>query len=642
MLDISDFLRNFPFDSLRANQKEVIEEVCDSLNSGYKYILLEAPTGFGKSAVGVTIAQTLGSSYICTATKDLQTQYSQDFGFLKSAKGKNNFPCLVKEDFIRSNNHKCGVCIGTKNECVHISCDYGPCMHDESMEGSGCKYRTFVNDYFVLNSGTRKELISLMKDKKENYEKQYLDWLHLKNLNGNIITWKPCEYYDQLNKALVANHSIFNYSNFLALLPNKNFLPSRSLLILDEAHLLETEIVKFRGLSITRKRWKRYINDFILTDYGYNLYDWLEFLIKLEKKILCLIGQESLAESLAVERKAKYHFLIDSKKNEKNRTRIISASALFEDDETISSRVSAYGAKNNIGEELLIEIIQDVERLTRVINNILSNPKNWIVSEVHKENYEVTRVDLKPLDPSAFCKPVLEKCSKSLIMSATILNEETFCKNIGLSVKHDRVKFIKVESDFPVDHRPLIPLNVEYLSFDNLGLVEVQKKISRAIDNIMHIHKKDKGIIHTTSYVQLNFIMNNLSQENARRLLVTDPEIERDEVIRQHSQSTRPSVLISPSLHTGLDLRDDLSRFQVITKVPYPNITDKWIYAKRKGDAEWYYWQTALKLIQAYGRSVRSKDDWAKTYVLDSAFNYYVRKNERILPKWFINAIKRY
>ena len=197
--------------------------------------------------------------------------------------------------------------------------------------------------------------------------------------------------------------------------------------------------------------------------------------------------------------------------------------------------------KNNIGEELLIEIIQDVERLTRVINNILSNPKNWIVSEVHKENYEVTRVDLKPLYPSAFCKPVLEKCSKSLIMSATILNEETFCKNIGLSVKHDRVKFIKVESDFPVDHRPLVPLNVEYLSFDNLGLVEVQKKISRAIDNIMHIHKKDKGIIHTTSYDQLNFIMNNLSQENARRLLVTDPEIERDEVIRQHSQSNRPS-----------------------------------------------------------------------------------------------------
>ena len=51
----------------------------------------------------------------------------------------------------------------------------------------------------------------------------------------------------------------------------------------------------------------------------------------------------------------------------------------------------------------------------------------------------------------------------------------------------------------------------------------------------MTIHNTDKGIIHTTSYEQLNFIKDNLSQENARRLLVTDPEIQRDEVIQEHS-----------------------------------------------------------------------------------------------------------
>ena len=41
--------------------------------------------------------------------------------------------------------------------------------------------------------------------------------------------------------ALTSSHSIFNYSNFLAFL-TEDFLPSRELLILDEAHLLETEI----------------------------------------------------------------------------------------------------------------------------------------------------------------------------------------------------------------------------------------------------------------------------------------------------------------------------------------------------------------------------------------------------------------
>jgi ATP-dependent DNA helicase DinG len=43
-------------------------------------------------------------------------------------------------------------------------------------------------------------------------------------------------------------------------------------------------------------------------------------------------------------------------------------------------------------------------------------------------------------------------------------------------------------------------------------------------------------------------------------------------------------------------------------------------------------------MIQAYGRCVRSKDDWAKTYVLDSYFREFANKNK--LPGWFIDAIK--
>src|SRR3712207_8209331 len=42
------------------------------------------------------------------------------------------------------------------------------------------------------------------------------------------------------------------------------------------------------------------------------------------------------------------------------------------------------------------------------------------------------------------------------------------------------------------------------------------------VDNLMFVHKNDKGIIHTSSYEQLRFINENISQENARRLLVTD------------------------------------------------------------------------------------------------------------------------
>src|SRR5215813_14763413 len=111
------------------------------------------------------------------------------------------------------------------------------------------------------------------------------------------------------------------------------------------------------------------------------------------------------------------------------------------------------------------------------------------------------------------------------------------------------------------------------------------------------------------------------------RLLETDPEVQRDEIISEHINATKPTVLISPSLHLGLDLKDGLSRFQVITKVPYPSLGDRWIKEKCKRAERWYLWQTALKLVQGYGRSVRSKDDWAVTYVLDSLFESFVNRN---------------
>jgi len=107
-------------------------------------------------------------------------------------------------------------------------------------------------------------------------------------------------------------------------------------------------------------------------------------------------------------------------------------------------------------------------------------------------------------------------------MSATILDSKTFCESLGLA--HDQVKFIQVGSDFPLQNRSIYPMNIAYLNFSSLRLQEVKTKISRAIDNLMTLHRNHKGIIHTTSYEQLNFIKENISEINKRRLLVTDPD----------------------------------------------------------------------------------------------------------------------
>ena len=53
---VDDYMKNFPFPTLRERQSYVLNEIATAFASGYKYILLEAPTGFGKSPVAIAVA----------------------------------------------------------------------------------------------------------------------------------------------------------------------------------------------------------------------------------------------------------------------------------------------------------------------------------------------------------------------------------------------------------------------------------------------------------------------------------------------------------------------------------------------------------------------------------------------------------
>jgi ATP-dependent DNA helicase DinG len=376
-----------------------------------------------------------------------------------------------------------------------------------------CRYKTMLKDYQVIDKGTKEERVLLVEGR---YQNAYSEWSHLNNLKGNVIRdWRPCQYFHQLNIVLAAAHSVLNYAIFLSLVNRK--LPSRELLIFDEAHLLETEIVKFREIAISRRKWRKYIPDLKIDNHGYDVKGWVSFLDKLR------------------------NMMLDVKNPEENK-------------------------------ELFIEAQQDIEKLELTIENITLNSDNWIVSEIELEGRDVVKVELKPLDVSPYCKSIFTKCNKNLMMSATILDSDTFCKGIGL--EPDDVKVIRVGSDFPLRNRPIYPLNVAYLNYAELHKDAVKRIIAEAIDRIMTQHKDHKGIIHTTSYEQLNSIKENISKENKRRMLETDPETQRDEIIAEHINATKPTVLISPSLQLGLDLKDDLSRFQLPRSPIQVSVTD--------------------------------------------------------------------
>lgn len=655
---LKQFIDNFPFEHIRAKQLDVLKQICDAFNNGYRTIILEAPTGFGKSPVAVSIGGTLGSSYICSATKDLQAQYARDFQFIQTVKGMSEFSCLVKEDLVSSELFECSICGSNSKsmtECSHITTVYGSCRQDrqgythdyeECKKGkcggvtgfhSGCRYRTFVEDYHNIvevkneesdnNDNKVKKTSTTMCELIPKRAQEYLEyrtdnaktltgWLHLANLTTPALEHRkekftPCPYYDQLNKGRVAPHSIFNYANFqlfLRIPPNSiNGLPQKQLLVLDEGHQIETQIVSNTSISISKRTIQQFISTYALENVPYGYDDsmeekWIPFLGDLAKQIADAVP-------------------------------------------TMKSAEIAQNAKDYVA------------KLEDTIADIKLDYTNWIVSDIvldnnksnkdknNSSNRTVIKLEFKPLDVSRYCRKLFEKCPYNLIMSATILDVDTFCRNIGLDPQKDRIKFISVDSDFPPENRSVYPVNITYLNKDSLQVENVKQALAKAVDRIMDEYADTKGIIHTTSYAQLEFIEKYLSRKNKRRLIptVSTSAMEhsggsrRTQIIAEHFASTKPTVLISPSLHTGLDLKDDYARFQILVKVPFPNTSDKWTDAKRKRSPQWYNWQTALRLVQTCGRSVRSQTDYADTYVLDSTFSSFVQRNR--LPNWFKQAI---
>jgi ATP-dependent DNA helicase DinG len=164
--------------------------------------------------------------------------------------------------------------------------------------------------------------------------------------------------------------------------------------------------------------------------------------------------------------------------------------------------------------------------------------------------------------------------------------------------------------------------------------------LSTQIEEIATKHKDHKGIIHTHNFEIAKYIIDNSSRKLKPRILFQEDFNDKDEMLKEHA-SRKNSIIVAPAMHEGLDLKGDLSRFQIICKIPYPSFAENdQLKIRMQISQDYYDWLTALKLVQSYGRSIRSDDDWADTYILDADFSMFrSRAGKKLLPKWFTDAI---
>jgi len=261
--------------------------------------------------------------------------------------------------------------------------------------------------------------------------------------------------------------------------------------------------------------------------------------------------------------------------------------------------------------------------------DISSDIDNFVANRPETDaDGRIRSISIKPIDVSEFVNELFI-AENNMFMSATI-DKPSFCESMGF--ERDDVAIVDApKSPFPAENRAVEMLRVRHLNYRSTP--EDERAIVDAIDGILDRYHDKRGLVLTSSVSKCYQILSGLSDRNRGRVRIchsTNPGGRtQSEIIAEHA-SDPASVLLSSSLWEGVDLKDDMSRFQIIAKVPYPNYAESRTQAKMRMFPRWYSARTLTKLLQGLGRSVRSETDWARTYILDAAADRLFRSRDMI------------
>lgn len=228
-------------------------------------------------------------------------------------------------------------------------------------------------------------------------------------------------------------------------------------------------------------------------------------------------------------------------------------------------------------------------------------------------------------------KTLIDQSVYKIFMSATFGDIPNYARRIGL----DKFQLIRVPNTWSYERSPIV-----YLSGNNISAKNKEQSIPKALDDlslILEKHKDQKGIVHTSSFDNANAIREHFSDDYN---IITYDSINRLAIIDYFIYETKPCVLVGPSLTEGLNLYDDLCRFQVIFKLPFPSLADNWQKILFERFPHIYSNSTLTTLLQSLGRGIRHENDWCITYIIDGTFTYFSKNNKEFIPDFILERIQ--
>jgi Rad3-related DNA helicase len=246
--------------------------------------------------------------------------------------------------------------------------------------------------------------------------------------------------------------------------------------------------------------------------------------------------------------------------------------------------------------------------------------KNWIVEEINNVGYQ-----FDPIRPAIYAESaLLLRVPHIIFASATIRPKTMFMTGIG----KEHFDFKEFDSDFdpkrcPIYYVPTMRVDNRAGDFSPLWT---------RIDQTLARRRNVKGMIQTTSYDYQKGVRDYSRYSDSMMLnMKGEPPTE---MIEQFGNAGPGTVLVSPTVGTGYDFPDDMSRFNIVLKIPF-DPPSKIVKAREADDKEYRPYRAVQSLIQKWGRDVRSKKDWSERFIFDDHASWFIPRYGHLAPSSF-------
>lgn len=566
----------FPYSNVRSGQKQFMEDAARAFKEG-RVLLAHAPTGIGKTVAALTAA--------------VENAGDRKIFFLTSKQSQHRMAIETLRDIRKDVS---GVDVISKQ---HM------CPLEESSTLPYAAFEKFCNQVGRSRCGTYGPRMESLAEELRKHP------LHVEELVRECVNNNLCPHKTALEAAKDTQVLVCDYNYIFSdirdtVLKNTDTSLDDIYLVVDEAHNLPDRI-------------RSHLNEKISLPVLGEAFSLLEGVNGEMAGVVKRLGSElgRVQEDTKMVDKSFFDDMMDKA--------LRGGFGRYEDVDDLMGDLSETAV------ELMVKDPAATAPLHLVSFLVRWNMEGKEVFRCFEPDPPSVRVSL--LDPAYLCRDVFKEIPGGVLMSGTLHPGEMYGDLLGIEDPVIRA----YESPFPRENRRVVSVKNLSTSYKDRG-VSMYQAYANAIADVCNSTPGNVACFFP-SYLLMNKITDRLERVHCKkRIMMEEKRLGKKgkEMMVDNLRRNNDQLLLGVqggSLSEGVDYRDNILSSVIVVGIPFPPpslelnaLQDYYTakFGKQKGYEYVSIYPAMNRVLQAAGRSIRSRDDRALIVLMDKRFNY--------------------